>query len=67
MICNLISYEKYIPVLSDEEQIGLLDHQPTLAQLQDWEQRLESRTSKMEERFKRSYSKTIKQKENGQR
>lgn len=56
----LLRYERYIPVLSEEEQIRLLDQQPTLAQLQDWEQRLESRTSKMEERFKRSFLKTIK-------
>lgn len=56
----ILRYERYIPVLSEEEQIRLLDQQPTLAQLQDWEQRLESRTSKMEERFKRSFLKTIK-------
>ena len=56
----LLRYEKYIPVLSDEEQIMLLDQQPTLAKLQDWEKRLESRTTEMEERFKRSFKKAIK-------
>lgn len=56
----LLRYERYIPVLSEEEQIRLLDQQPTLAQLQDWEQRLESRTSKIEERFRRSFKKAIK-------
>lgn len=59
-INTLLRYEKYIPILSDEEQIRLLDQQPTLAQLQDWEQRLESRTTEMEERFKRSFKKAIK-------
>lgn len=58
----ILRYEKYIPVLSEEEQIRLLDQQPTLAQLQDWEQRLESRTTEMEDRFKRSFQKTIKSK-----
>lgn len=56
----LLRYEKYIPVLSEDEQIRLLDQQPTLAQLQGWEQRLESRTTEMEDRFKRSFKKAIK-------
>lgn len=58
-IDTLLRYEKYIPVLSEEEQIRLLDQQPTLVQLQDWEQRLESRTTEMEDRFKRSFKKAI--------
>lgn len=59
----LLRYEKYIPVLSDEEQEGLLDQPPTLLQLQDWERRLaelSARTTTIEERFKRSYDKIIK-------
>lgn len=53
----LLRYEKYIPVLTDEEQIRLLDQQPTLVQLQDWEKRLQSRSAETDDRFKQAYSK----------
>lgn len=57
----LFRYEKYIPVLSEEEQKSLLDAAPSLVQLQDWEMRLRSRSAELDERFKRSYDKIIKQ------
>lgn len=53
----LLRYEKYIPVLTDEEQIRLLDQQPTLVQLQDWEKRLQSRSAETNDRFKQAYEK----------
>lgn len=53
----LLRYEKYIPVLTDEEQTRLLDQQPTLAQLQDWEKRLQSRSAETNDRFKQAYAK----------
>lgn len=56
----LLRYEKYIPVLSEEEQKQLLDTAPSLVQLQDWEKRLRSRSAETEARFKRSYDKIIK-------
>lgn len=61
----LLMYEKYIPVLSEEEQKRLLEERPTLIQLQDWNNRLSSYNKEIEERFKRSYDKIIKQKANG--
>lgn len=58
----LLVYEKYIPVLSEEEQRKLLEERPTLIQLQDWNNRLSSYNKGIEERFNRSYDKIIKQK-----
>ena len=57
----LLRYEKYIPVLSEEEQAKLLDTPPTLIQLQDWDKRLSARNESINERFRRSYDKIIKQ------
>lgn len=59
-IKTLLRYEKYIPVLSEEEQKNLLDAAPSLLQLQGWEKRLRSRSAELDERFKRSYDKIIK-------
>lgn len=59
---NLITFEKYIPVLTSEEQNKLLTARPTLAQLQDWNERLRIRTSDLEDIFGRAYNK---QRKNG--
>ena len=37
---NLLAYEEYMPVLTPSEVDGLLTSRPSLAQLQDWSQRL---------------------------
>lgn len=55
----LLDYEKYIPVLTDEEQQQLLTTRPTLMQLQDWNKRLEERTSDMNGIFRRAYRRAI--------
>lgn len=55
----LLAYEKYIPVLTDEEQQQLLTTRPTLMQLQDWNKRMEKRTADMDDIFSRAYKKAI--------
>lgn len=54
---NLIAYEKYLPVLTPSEVDGLLTSRPTLAQLQDWSQRLNSHRARLESVFSRAYKK----------
>lgn len=39
-IDNLLAYEEYLPVLTPSEVDRLLASRPSLAQLQDWSQRL---------------------------
>lgn len=58
-ICNLLAYEKYIPILSDAEQERLLTSRPSLAQLQEWNERLYRRTDDIEHIFVRAYEKAI--------
>lgn len=56
-IDNLLDYEKYLPVLTPSEVEGLLATRPTLAQLQDWSQRLNNHRARMEQVFSRAYKK----------
>lgn len=56
-IYNLLAYEKYLPVLSPSEVDGLLASRPTLAQLQDWSQRLNNHRARLESVFSRAYQK----------
>ena len=56
---TLLRFRKYIPVLTDEEQQQLLTTRPTLMQLQDWNKRMEKRTSDMDGIFSRAYKKAI--------
>ena len=53
----LLAYEKYLPVLTPSEVDGLLTSRPTLAQLQDWSQRLNNHRARMESVFSRAYQK----------
>lgn len=53
----LLAYEKYLPVLSPSEVDGLLVSRPTLAQLQDWSQRLNNHRARLENVFSRAYKK----------
>lgn len=54
---NLLAYEEYLPVLTPSEVDGLLASRPTLAQLQDWSQRLNNHRASLESVFSRAYQK----------
>ena len=54
---NLLAYEEYLPVLTPSEVDGLLASRPSLAQLQDWSQRLNNHRARMEQAFCRAYKK----------
>lgn len=54
---NLIAYEEYLPVLTPSEVDLLLASRPTLAQLQDWSQRLNNHRARLESVFSRAYKK----------
>lgn len=54
---NLLAYEKYLPVLTPSEVDGMLASRPTLAQLQDWSQRLNNNRATLEIVFSRAYKK----------
>ena len=54
---NLIAYEEYLPVLTPSEVDGLLASRPTLAQLQDWSQRLNNNRARLESVFSEAYKK----------
>lgn len=56
-IYNLLAYEEYLPVLTPSEVDGLLASRPTLAQLQDWSQRLNNHRARLESVFSRAYKK----------
>ena len=56
-IYNLLAYEEYLPVLTPSEVDGLLASRPSLAQLQDWSQRLNNHRARMEQVFCRAYTK----------
>lgn len=56
-IDNLLAYEEYLPVLTPSEVDGLLASRPSLAQLQDWSQRLNNHRARLENVFSRAYKK----------
>lgn len=56
-IDNLLVYEKYLPVLTHSEVDLLLASRPSLAQLQDWSQRLNNHRARLENVFIRAYKK----------
>lgn len=56
-IYNLLAYEEYLPVLTPSEVDGLLASRPSLAQLQDWSQRLNNHRARLESVFSRAYKK----------
>lgn len=53
----LLEYEKYLPVLTPSEVDLLLASRPSLAQLQDWSQRLNNHRARLEKIFGRAYKK----------
>ena len=54
---NILAYEEYLPVLTPSDVDGLLASRPTLAQLQDWSQRLSNHRARLESVFSRAYKK----------
>lgn len=56
-IDNLLAYEEFLPVLTPSEVDGLLASRPSLAQLQDWSQRLNNHRARLENVFSRAYKK----------
>lgn len=54
---RLISYEKYLPVLSIDEQAELLDRLPSLLEIHHWEKRLTKRTERIDAIFAQAYKK----------
>ena len=53
----LLAYEEYMPVLTPSEVDMLLASRPSLAQLQDWSQRLNNHRERLESVFSRAYQK----------
>lgn len=53
----LLEYEKYLPVLTPSEVDLLLASRPTLAQLQDWSQRLNNHRARLKTLSSRAYQK----------
>ena len=53
----LLAYEEYLPVLTHSEVDGLLASRPSLAQLQEWSQRLNNNRARLENVFSRAYKK----------
>jgi hypothetical protein len=53
----LLAYEEYLPVLTPSEVDRLLVSRPSLAQLQDWSQRLNNHLARLENVFSRAYKK----------
>ena len=53
----LLAYEEYLQVLTPSEVDGLLASRPSLAQLQDWSQRLNNHRAMLESVFSRAYQK----------
>ena len=56
-IDNLLAYEEYLQVLTPSEVDGLLASRPSLAQLQDWSQRLNNHLARLENVFSLAYKK----------
>lgn len=54
---NILAYEEYLPVLTPSEMDGLLASRPSLAQLQDWSQRLNNHRARLDSVFSRAYKK----------
>ena len=54
---NLLAFEEFLPVLTPSEVDLLLSSRPSLAQLQDWSQRLNKHRARLESVFSRAYKK----------
>lgn len=61
-IDNLLRYERYIPVMTDEEQEALLSSRPSAAKVKEWRKRQDKQASRIGDIFRRAYQR---QKENG--
>ena len=57
-IINLLEWEKYIPVMTENEQRDIMQGvAPTAAQLAEWSQRLTTSTAKRDAALARAYAK----------
>lgn len=57
-IINLLAWEKYIPVMTENEQRDIMQGAaPTAKQLAEWSQRLTTSTAKRDAAFARAYAK----------
>ena len=56
-IDNLLAYDEYLPVLTHSEVDVLLSSRPSLAQLQDWSQRVNKHRARLENVFSGAYKK----------
>lgn len=57
-IINLLAWERYIPVMTENEQRDIMQGgTPTAKQLADWSQRLTTSTAKRDAAFARAYAK----------
>lgn len=56
-IDNAMRYERFLRVLSTEETARLCTDTPTLAQLQDWNERLTKHAEEIDTIFARAYNK----------
>ena len=54
---NLLAYEEYLPFLTPSEVDVLMAYRPSLAQLQEWSQRLNNHRARLESVFSRAYKK----------
>lgn len=61
-IDTLLKYERYIPVMTDEEQKELLSSYPSAAKVTEWRKRQDKQASRIGEIFSRAYQR---QKGNG--
>ena len=57
-IINLLAWERYIPVMTENEQRDIMQGKtPTAAQLAEWSQLLTSSTAKRDAALARAYAK----------
>ena len=56
-IDRLLYIERFLPIMSNEEQDALFAHAPTLTHLQNWQHRLDLRTARIDDIFHRAYNK----------
>ena len=54
---NILAFEEFLPVPTPSEVDLLLSSRPSLAQLQDWSQRLNKHRARLESVFSRAYKK----------
>lgn len=64
-IDNLLRYEQYVPVMTDEEQKELLSLHPSPSRVREWDKRLKGHSTGAGEMFRLAYERQ--KKNNGER